>query len=51
MLLFGRHFGIGFCYGGEGGLGFCEGVKFSVNLVNLQFEGGLGAGWRSGATS
>ena len=35
---------------GGGGLGFCEGVKFSVNFINLQFEGGLDAGWRSQAT-
>ena len=45
----GSGLGISFCSGG--GLGFCEGVNFFVNLVNLQFEGGLDAGWHSGATS
>ena len=38
---------VGFCSGG--GLGFCEGVNFPVDFVNLQFKGGLGAGWHSGA--
>ena len=40
---------VGFCSGR--GLSFCEGVDFPVDLINLQFEGGLGAGWHGRATS